>query len=156
MKYAEKTSVPVDRSKSEIEKTLTAYGATGFMYGTTPNQAVIMFRASSRLVKFVLPLPDSSDPQFLRTERGRARRSSKVPEAFDQEVRRRWRALSLAIKAKLEAVSTGITQFDEEFLAHIVLPGGRTVAEEAIPRISQAYASGKDVPLLPVLEDNRR
>lgn len=152
MRYAENTSVPVDRSKSEIEKVLVAYGATGFMYGISAEQSVIMFRANSRMVKFVLPLPSPDDDQFRRTETGRTRKTNKVPEAFEQEVRRRWRALSLAIKAKLEAVSTGITLFDEEFLAHIVLPGGKTVAEESIPRIDEMYKSGKNIPMLPLLE----
>lgn len=155
MKYAEKTSVPVDRSKTEIEKVLKSYGATGFMYGTSENHAIIMFKANNRMVKFVLPLPDIQDEQFRRTERGRTRKTNKIPEAYEQEVRRRWRAFSLAIKAKLEAVATGITQFDEEFLAHIVLPNGKTVAEESIPKIAQAYETGKNVPLLPFLEDGR-
>ena len=41
--------------------------------------------------------------------------------------RQRWRALNLAIKAKLEAVESGIVTFDQEFLAHIVGPSGQTV-----------------------------
>lgn len=152
MRYAENTSVPVERSKAEIEKVLTAYGATGFMYGTSERKAMILFKANNRLVRFSLPFPDPADEQFRRTETGRTRKSNKIPEAYDQEVRRRWRALSLAIKAKLEAVATGITLFDEEFLAHIVLPDGKTVAEDAIPKIDGMYKSGKNVPLLPFLE----
>ena len=31
-RYAEGTSVPVDRSRAEIERALTRYGATGFGY----------------------------------------------------------------------------------------------------------------------------
>ena len=42
--------------------------------------------------------------------------------AHEQERRRLWRALLLNIKAKLEAVESGISVFDEEFMAHIVLP----------------------------------
>ena len=51
------------------------------------------------------------------------------------------------IKAKLEAVETGITTFEEEFFAHFVLPGGKTVFQEAMPMLEQVY-QGKDVPLL--------
>jgi hypothetical protein len=33
------------------------------------------------------------------------------------------------IKTKLEAVESGITEFEAEFYAHTVLPGGQTVYE---------------------------
>lgn len=33
MAYASDTSVPVDRSKAEIERILERYGASAFMYG---------------------------------------------------------------------------------------------------------------------------
>jgi hypothetical protein len=53
------------------------------------------------------------------------------------------------IKAKLEAVATGIVTFEEEFAPHMVLPGGRLVAEFLLPAIEQAYATGEVPPLLP-------
>lgn len=57
------------------------------------------------------------------------------------------------MSALLKAVEAGITVFEEEFLAHLVMPGtGRTVGQEALPRIREAYATGKVVPLLPRLD----
>lgn len=149
MSYAENTAVPVERSKSEIERTLSRYGAEGFMYGVRPDRAVIAFEASGRHVRFILPMPDADDPAFTRTPTGRAREGDALNSAYEQEVRRRWRALALAIKAKLEAVETGITEFDAEFMAHIVMPDGKTVADTALPAIRQAYDQGRMVPLLP-------
>jgi hypothetical protein len=35
---------------------------------------------------------------------------------------RRWRALLLMIKAKVEAVESGVVTFEDEWLAHFVLP----------------------------------
>jgi hypothetical protein len=55
----------------------------------------------------------------------------------------------LVIKAKLEAVESGIACFEEEFMAHIVLPDGRTVGEHVIPGIAQAYETGNVPALLP-------
>jgi hypothetical protein len=147
--YAENTSVPVERSKAEIERVLERYGAEGFMYGIRQDRAVIAFEANARHVRFILPFPDPQSPEFVTTPTGRRRKGDAVNSAYDQEVRRRWRALALAIKAKLEAVDTGITEFDEEFLAHIVMPGGKTVAETAIPAVQKAYTNGEAVPLLP-------
>jgi len=94
--YAKDTAVTSDRSRSEIERTLTRYGATSFMYG------------------------------------------------WEQE-----RALALVIKAKLEAVESGITVFDDEFMAHIVLPDGSTVGDFMKPQIEQVYLTGQMPPLLP-------
>ena len=47
------------------------------------------------------------------------------------------------MKAKLEAVEVGIATFDEEFLAHIVLPNGQQVGEWMVPQIEHAYLEGK-------------
>ncbi|HUW30193.1 MAG TPA: hypothetical protein VM223_01130 [Planctomycetota bacterium] len=149
MAYAENTSVPVDRSKAEIERVLARYGATGFMYGIRPEKAVVAFEANDRHVRFILPMPDPSAPEFRTTPTGRSRKGDAVNSAFEQEVRRRWRALALAIKAKLEAVDTGITEFEDEFMAHIVMPDGKTVSEHTRPLIAAAYETGRVQPLLP-------
>jgi len=144
MSYAENTSVSSEKSRGEIEATLLRYGADQFMYGWDASGAVIQFRASNRHVRFVLPMPDREDPKFHRTPSGRRQRSSDdALKAWEQETRRRWRALALAIKAKLEVVASGIATFEDEFLAAIVIPGGETVGEWLAPQIEEAYSSGK-------------
>ena len=152
-RYAADTTVGADRSKAEIERLLERYGADRFMSGWGDGQAFLGFRCRDRMVKFVLPLPDRDDDEFRTTPTGRSRRGSRgenqAQKAHEQEVRRRWRALALVIKAKLEAVETGITTFESEFLAHIVMPDGRTVGEHVSPAIASAYGSGRVVPLLP-------
>jgi hypothetical protein len=60
-------------------------------------------------------------------------------------------ALALAIKAKLEAVESGIATFEEEFLAYVVLPDGQSVGQHVLPNIEQAYVTNKMPPLLPVI-----
>ena len=52
-------------------------------------------------------------------------------------MRQRWRALALCIKAKLEAVECGITSFEEEFLAHVVMPNGQTFGKLALAQIER-------------------
>jgi len=58
----------------------------------------------------------------------------------------------LVIKAKLEAVETGITTFQDEFLAHIMLPDGSTVSEFVGPQLEIAYENGEMPRLLPWTE----
>lgn len=149
-KYASKTEVSSERTRAEIESTLRRYGATGFMYGWEGERAIIGFKTNNRMLRFILPLPDRNSRKFTHTpERGFRRNQKQQEEAYEQAVRQRWRALALAIKAKLEAVECGITDFESEFLAHIVLPDGSTVGQWAKPQIEQVYISGQMPPMLP-------
>jgi hypothetical protein len=152
-RYAATTDVTSERSRSEIERTLQRYGARSFMYGWDDDRAVLGFVAGGRQVRFVLPMPDGTDRSITHTPSTKVRRSEKgIAEAYDQAVRQRWRALALVIKAKLEAVEAGIVTFDEEFLAHLVLPSGETVGQAAIPGVVQAYATGQTPALLPTYD----
>ncbi|MDJ0512776.1 MAG: hypothetical protein QNJ62_04965 [Methyloceanibacter sp.] len=149
-RYAANTDVSSHKSRDEIERTLTRYGATGFIYGWQENQAVVAFRMNERHIKFSLPMPDRNAKEFTQTPtRGNRRSESAAQTAYEQAVRQRWRALALVIKAKLEAVECGITEFDDEFMAHIVLPDGATIGEHMRPQIQAAYDSGNMPPLLP-------
>ena len=152
MTYAENTSVDAGRSRSEIERTLQRYGATAFSYGWEGDRAIIAFQAEARMVKFVLTMPPYDD--FARTPSGRrSRQGASQQKAWEQATRQRWRALLLVVKAKLEAVEAGITTFEEEFLAHIMLPDGTTVYESARMGIQNSYATGKMPRLLPAGSD---
>lgn len=150
MKFASETTVPVDRSKAEIERLLARYGAEKFASGWSSEGAVIYFEANARKIRFELPLPTKDDPKFRRTASGRARHGGKEAafRAWEQECRQRWRALALVIKAKLEAVESGIAEFEEEFLSHIVLPNGETMGQWARPQIAIAYEQGVNMPPL--------
>lgn len=150
VKYAQTTTVGSDRSRSEIERTLERYGASRFIYGWEENQAIIGFEMRSRRIRFLLPLPDKASPEFQLTPTGKARSPASAHQAWEQSTRQRWWALALVIKAKLEAIESGITTFDEEFLAHIVLPSGEAVGDWMAPQIEQAYLSGKMPPMLPI------
>ena len=152
-RYAAETTVSSGKSRAEIEDTLMRYGATGFLNGVTADRAIIAFEAKGRRIKFILPLPDRSAREFTHTrhENNWAQQqlsSEKAAERYEQGVRQRWRALALCIKAKLEAVESGIETFEEAFMAHIVLPNGQTMAEHALPLIADSYRDNKMPPLL--------
>lgn len=138
MSYAEKTSVPIDRSQSEIRKILGKHGATGFAYGEQGPLSIVMFELAGRRIKFILPMPTAPSKNATQAS----------IRTFDQLCRSRWRCLVLAIKAKLECVESGITTLEQEFMAHIVLPSGATVGQVMLPQIESSYRSGKMPPLL--------
>jgi hypothetical protein len=149
-RYAEGTSVTEERSRAEIEQLLRRFGATGFAYGWDGNQAMVGFRASDRQVRFSLAMPEPSEFRLTATRQRRS--DTATMTAYQAEVRRRWRALALAIKAKLEVVASGIATFDEEFLAHVVLPDGRTVGAVIAPELDAAHRGGiAPARLLPAL-----
>lgn len=149
-RYAASTEVSSSRSRDEIERTLERYGADQFLYGWQADNAVVGFRMNGRQIKFVLPLPAKNEKRFTHSSRG-----ARTPEAalkdWEQATRQRWRALALVIKAKLEAVESGIAIFEDEFMANIVLPGGETVGEWMRPQIAEAYRIGAAPALLPML-----
>lgn len=149
--YAATTDVPSDRSRAQIEKTIARYGATQFAYGWDQGHALVGFRMKDRQVRFALPLPDRDSREFTLTPTARRQRSAAQAEAaYEQAVRQRWRALALVIQAKLEAVESGIVTFEQEFLAHTVMPDGRTVAEHTLPVVEEAYRMGTVRPLLQI------
>jgi hypothetical protein len=151
-RYAASTEVPAEKSRTEIERTLTRYGADQFMYGWQQGGALLGFRAQGRHVKFILPMPDRGEQRFTHfRQRGylKPRTASSAEAHYEQAIRQRWRALALVIKAKLEAVEAGITCFEDEFLAHVVLPSGQQVGEWLRPQLQLAYEKGDMPPLLP-------
>lgn len=142
MTYAANTEVSPGRSRDEIERTLTRYDATQFAYGWDGERAVISFVMQERQVRFVLPLPDRASRRFTQTTTGRARSKAAQITEYEQAVKQRWRALALVVKAKLEAVETGIVTFDQEFGMHMVLPNGSVVADVVMPGVNKAYLTG--------------
>lgn len=137
--YAMRTDVPVERSKAEIERILTRYGAQAFAYAAKTDAAMVEFQLTGKRIRFVMPMPVRPTGDY----RGSARDLAN----WEQGQRQKWRALSLVIKAKLEAVTSEITTIQQEFLAHIVVPGGRTFGDHVIPQLDEIYSTGK-VPAL--------
>ena len=131
--YAAKTTVSIEKTRMEIERMLTRFGAVKMATLVEMNMAVIIFEAKERRLKFSLPLP------------------TKYPSAakLEQQRRSRWRGLFLCIKAKLESVESGIESFEEAFLSHVVTADGQTVYDHVKAPIASSYKTGNMVPLLP-------
>lgn len=155
MRYAAETSVSVEKSRAEIEASVMRYGATGFTSGWLPGRAAIMFEMHDRRIRFNLPLPDQKEERFWLTRHKNKWQRQRVDEAtaranWEQACRQKWRALALAVKAKLESVESGISTFEEEFMANIVLPDGLTIGETILPGLPGVFEQGRKLPpLLP-------
>lgn len=148
MAFAANTSVPVERSRAEIERLLSKHKCTKFMAGVDheAHRATVQFQAHNRIVKFDIGLPDPKDKKYSRDRHGWQRSPSGIEKLVQQEERTRWRALLLVIKAKLEAVESNIATFEDEFLAHVLLPNQQTVAQYIEPTVAQIYETGRMPP----------
>lgn len=156
MKYAKNTTVDANKSRAEIERTLSRFGATGFMYGWQGDRAVIAFSHQNKTIRFELAMPDKMSTEFTRTPgRKKLREPVEALREWEKATRQRWRALSLVVKAKLEAVECGISSFESEFLAHIVMPNGQTLGQWATPQIEEFHRSGRMPGMLSGLPPKR-
>ena len=155
MTYARNTTVSAIRTRNEIEETLERYGADGFAHATKGNMATVVFDIENRRIRFVLELPDPEDFRHTNHSPPRERSARAQREAHDQ-VPPALAVLLLVIKAKLEAVTAGISTLETEFLANIVLPDNTTAGEWMIPQIDQTYCTGEMPPMLPATGNSDR
>lgn len=126
-RYAAKTIVPVERTREQIERVLFHYGATSFAYGWNrtegKEEVVITFILKSRRIQLLVPMPEGQAAQ-----------------------RQRWRAALIVIKAKLEAVESGIGTLESEFLANIVMKNGQTIGAAIMGQLNEVVSSGRLLP----------
>lgn len=146
MAFAEKTTVPIERTKAEIGRLLEQHQCGQHTIGTDRElrRAMVEFKAKNRLVRFIVEMPNPADPKFTHIDKWRRRAAGAMANMVEQAERQRWRALLLVIKAKFESIESGIATFEQEFLANIVLPKTNTmIGELIIPRIEEAYTSNR-------------
>ncbi len=148
-RFAEGTKVPVETTKSELERLLRAYGADAIVMGWDGDVSTVAFRLQGRHVRYAVERPTHSETVVTHYQSGKPRRREHFSEAIAAEHRRRWRALLLIVKAKLELIAAGDASFDEEFLAHTMLADGSTVGDWIAPQIEETYRSGSMPALVP-------
>lgn len=122
--YARRTKVPVNQSRGEIEHLLEKVGADAVGFMRDADNAQVAFRLHGR--HYVIKLPNA--PAGAR---------------FEQEQRERWRQMVLLLKAKMVAIAGGISTPEAEFLAHAMLPTGRTLGEHLTEHPEELTTTGR-------------
>lgn len=140
-RFAEGTSVAPEKTKAEIETLVRRHGATSFGSAQDGDRVRIQFALKSRFLRFDLAIPTAAD--IKKESKYRWANAAAVEKVRAAEERRRFRALLLGIKAKLELSTGGIESFEEVFLANIVTPDGSTIGDHIVPRVAEIYASGR-------------
>ena len=158
MSYAANTSIPVERTRLDLERLVLAKGAGQWMnaFDALTGRAIIGWSMDGRMIRLAIPLPNPNADEFVyRMWKGQPQKyGRKLPaetqrERWDQACRSRWRAVLLIVKAKFEAIDAGISTVEREFLADTLLANGETVSSWIRPQLEEMYSTGRMPLLLP-------
>ncbi|MUU70617.1 hypothetical protein [Pseudarthrobacter sp. GA104] len=141
--YTRGDSFTSEASRKHIRRALGDYGATDVLFTQRGNHSAIAFKGGGRQFRIVLPLLQSEGPLVIRGDIADGPLHEANAKLLERANRKSWHALALAIDAKLAAAAAGIATLESEFLAHVVLPGNKTVLDELGPVIDSAYRSGR-------------
>lgn len=145
-RYAEGTEVSVARSIDEIRRTVLQFGAEQFATFESGNAMAIAFTCHNLSIRMAVELPDRTADQFCYTpSRNWSRSEGDAFRLWEKECRRRLRSLAAVIKAKLIAVADGVSEFETEFMAYVVVATNKTIGEHLRPQL-QAAMAGKSLP----------
>lgn len=153
MRYAKNTKVAASRSRDEIERIVTRYGASGFAYAWKGKNAMVSFMFNGLQISHKIEMPDVDDPEFTQTPTGRYCKSQEIiQKKWEQATRQKWRALALVVKAKLEAIDSGISSMEDEFLAWIVTPDGKQIRDHVLGYLDDYRKGNMPKLLMPGVE----
>lgn len=133
MTYANRTKVSTGKSLDEIKKKLTASGANSFMSGEMDGVIIVAFTIDGMAVKMQVPMPPSYSSDA----------TAATMKSYDQICRTKWRCLLLVIKAKIEAIESGIETFEQAFFPYFLAPNGRTLEENLLPALKGGTLNNK-------------
>ena len=163
MAYASTTSVPIERTRLAIEELTREKGATQFMsaFDHAHGKAIIGWSMHDRMVRLQVPLPRPDDKRFLHRRTAHGWACKELPKEkqqllWEQACRSRWRAVLLILLAKFEAIEAGISTFEREFLADMLMADGTTVGAWIQPQLETMYSSGRMPALLPAATGGER
>ena len=132
------TSVPVEKSQTEIRKLLQRFEVRRLAFGEERDESevrwvAVTFEARALAVRMRVPLKQVNEHDVrAKTLRSRTKGVVEVRnDMYAQEERRIWRVLAWNLKARLVAVEEGLETFEEAFLPHLIDPRtNRTIYEQ--------------------------
>lgn len=141
-RFAVGTEVPVDRTRAQIDDLLRKHHASAFASAWDGASSLVQFELRKRWIRFVITMPKLEEFRRGGERRLRVRTTEQTQRAWEQACRERWRALLLVIRAKLEAVESGIATVEQEFLAWMVTADGQTVGAKLLGDIDKTLHRG--------------
>ena len=142
-RFAEDTSVPVGRSRAEIDRLLQDWGCGQLQWSDDYKSGRVRLRflwehnGKGYLARFDVKLPARTDLEKHAID-GRTGKVSenKLQALMDARGKAEHRTLLLWLKACLNAVESGIVTAEMIFLPFLEGKDGQTVGEIAIPKLA--------------------
>ena len=158
VRFAAGTKVSVEKSRVELEMLLSKHGAPkrAVLVDDETCSARVVFRLDGRDYCVVVPMPKPEDvvPQKSSDQPpgwwkwGREKREGWCKKEHEQRTRERWRQLLLIVRAKFEAIASGLSTAEHEFLADMMLPSGQPLLERLLPELRSIEVRDPSAPLL--------
>lgn len=149
MPYAHGTTTTIAESKQEIGRILTRYKAGVPIFHEEETVHHLQFSIGKRPILINLPVPPPLGPASKYYNNAERAKHVALRAKRDKEVQRRYRALALVLKAKLEAVESGIATVEQEFLSDLLLPNGQRVGDAVGEQLVRVYEQHAGVIALP-------
>lgn len=157
-KYANDTSVPVSKSRGEIEKLLRVWGANQMQWSDDFEGGKAMLRfiweheGTNYTARFVVDVPTAKEIK----EESLDGRTGKFSQAkYDKAMERRGmvehRELALLMKAIFVAVDCGLITAEQVFMPFLEGQDGRTIGECVLPELAKILKRGGTRNLLPAI-----
>ena len=111
------------QSRQAIVTTARRHGAGDVRFLETEGAAAVEFTFQGRRVRVAVPLPTFDLYLHSPSGRRRVQRIGAAQAEYEDERRRRWKALALLVRAKLYAVVSQARTFEQEFGADVIAGG---------------------------------
>jgi len=131
-KYAAGTTVPVNRSKADLEKICIKYGAKNFSVLQNDFLTAIFFKYHDRVYRF--------DMDMGKIKIAKTGNQVNDKKKFEAEERRRWRVMVITLKAMFESVENEVMDYELLFQPYTVLPDNTIIGHRISKQIDQLYA----------------
>tara|TARA_R110002095_G_scaffold4257_1_gene11513 strand:- start:4576 stop:5007 length:432 start_codon:yes stop_codon:yes gene_type:complete len=129
----------------EIKKILKQNGCERIQaYDDDDNGYGFQFIYGNRSIRFGIKYPSMDDRDICKTETGKGRTLAQIEKAYDQEVRRLFRALLMCLRMKFEIVNSGISCFEDEFMSHTVDPNSNQTYGTMLQPLIEERLAGID------------
>lgn len=138
----ESTTVAPEKSQQEIAELLRKHGAARFTFGEDRESGTVgvEFTHAGYLIRMVATVsPPDQDAARKKASRSRTKSLDQVlEEGYAQELRRVWRVVFHALKARLVAVEEGLETFEQAFLPHLVNPATNTTLWTGLRKVVES------------------
>lgn len=128
------TNIRPEKTQAEISKELNRYGITKIQH---------TFIDTGFSVAFQVEVENIKKPITVRIDIPYNQEADTEDKLGWKDLRVKYRVLYWYIKALLTAWDNGLKAFMDIFMPHIVLPGGKTISQDLLPKYTMAIDSGE-------------